>query len=136
MVDYNKCSNEDFDRILRQIVKEEGANLLDVPGVLELVSEYFNNEVLERWEEEQPEEEEEDGPAFDIGSWVKIASDSDNENYNDFRGLTLVVMHVTRNSKEHMAYDEGMSPQGLYDLETLDGKEVPFSLYDCELEEA
>lgn len=53
MSKYDKMTNGDFDRILTDIVKEEGGNILSVPGVYEVLSEYFNNEVLDRWEEEK-----------------------------------------------------------------------------------
>lgn len=49
---YSKMTNEDFDRILSDILQEEGRNLLAIPGVYEVVSEHFNNEVLNRWENE------------------------------------------------------------------------------------
>ena len=50
---YDKMTNDDFLRILSDIVKEEGAELLTVPGVYDVVAEWFNNEVLDRWEQEQ-----------------------------------------------------------------------------------
>lgn len=54
MTDYSKMKQEDFDRILEQVVSEEIAgNLLTIPGVYEVLSEHFNNEVLDRWEREQ-----------------------------------------------------------------------------------
>lgn len=48
----SKISTDDFARILGDILNEEGANLISIPGVYEIVSEHFNNEVLERWENE------------------------------------------------------------------------------------
>ena len=50
---YDKMTNDDFLRILSDIVKEEGAELLTVPGVYDVVAEWFNNEVLDRWTAEQ-----------------------------------------------------------------------------------
>ena len=45
-----EINNEEFDRILSEICEEEGgANLLTIPGVYECVSEYFNNDVLDRY---------------------------------------------------------------------------------------
>lgn len=62
MSKYDKMTNEDFDRILIEIVNEYGvANLLRIPGVWEIAAEHFNNEVLEQWETEQ--ELDEDQPA-------------------------------------------------------------------------
>jgi len=54
---YDKMTNDDFLRILSDIVKEEGAELLTVPGVYDVVAEWFNNEVLDRWEQEQADKE-------------------------------------------------------------------------------
>jgi len=49
-------THDDFDRILRDIVDQSPASyLLDVEGVYEIASEEYNDEVLERWEEEQDE---------------------------------------------------------------------------------
>jgi len=40
----------EFDTRLREILKDmTGEELLDIPGVYEAVSEYFNNEVLDNW---------------------------------------------------------------------------------------
>jgi len=56
---YDKMTHDDFDRILRDIVDQNPASyLLDVAGVYEIASEEYNNEVLERWEEEQDEDED------------------------------------------------------------------------------
>ena len=54
MGDYSKMTDDDFDRILLELVEEEKAStLLQIPGVYEVVSEYFNNEVLSMWDDEQ-----------------------------------------------------------------------------------
>lgn len=51
---YKAMSTEDFNRILEEILSDyRGNQLLDIPGFYEIVSEYFNNDVLELWEEEQ-----------------------------------------------------------------------------------
>ena len=51
---YDKMTQADFDRILEDLLdKESGASLLAIPGLFEAVSEHFNNEILETWEEEQ-----------------------------------------------------------------------------------
>ena len=56
MSKYDKMTHDDFDRILRDIVDQSPASyLLDVEGVYEIASEEYNDEVLERWEEEQDE---------------------------------------------------------------------------------
>ena len=55
MADYSKMTNEEFEAILEEIVREEGVNVLSVPGVAEVLREYFTNEVLDRWASENPE---------------------------------------------------------------------------------
>uniref|UniRef100_A0A6M3JXJ9 Uncharacterized protein n=1 Tax=viral metagenome TaxID=1070528 RepID=A0A6M3JXJ9_9ZZZZ len=56
MGNYSKMTNEDFDRILAEIMNESPAShLLTVPGVYEAVSEHFNNDVLAKWDEERKE---------------------------------------------------------------------------------
>lgn len=58
---YATMSSEDFDRILRELINEQYAdlgppcNILSIPGIYEILSEHFNNDVLERWDEQQPE---------------------------------------------------------------------------------
>jgi len=42
-------TDEDFDEILKRIMNEEGANMLSIPGVYELVSEYYNNDIIDEW---------------------------------------------------------------------------------------
>ena len=49
-MDYSKMTNAEFVEILEGIVKEEGANILSIPGVYEILSEFYNNEVLKIWE--------------------------------------------------------------------------------------
>ena len=61
MTDFSKMTEGEFRNILEDIVEEEGANILSVPGVYSELAEHFNNEILERWEQEQEEEcDEED----------------------------------------------------------------------------
>ena len=46
---YDKMSQEEFDDILGDIVQEDKTSLLDIAGVHEILSEHFNNDVIERW---------------------------------------------------------------------------------------
>ena len=66
-----------------------------------------------------------------VGEIVRIISD--NENYSDYLDIDLVITYCN-NDINGMAYDSSMYPEMLCDLETLDGEEVPFSLYECEFE--
>jgi len=52
-MDYSKITDQDFDRILRQIIEEEGGNILLVPNIYSELAEFYGNEVLDRWADEQ-----------------------------------------------------------------------------------
>jgi len=57
MSNYDEMKDDDFDRILVGILEESLASeLISIPGVYEAVSEFYNNEVLERWDEEKRKE--------------------------------------------------------------------------------
>ena len=73
---------------------------------------------------------------YKIGSRVKVAEENDNENYDSFRDEILIVVHVATNEDEHPGYDSSLEGQGLYDLITENEREINFSLYDYELEDA
>ena len=70
---------------------------------------------------------------FKLNDRVKVNPSNDNDNYNSFRNEVLIIVYVAKNGKEHPGYDNSLSPEYLYDLETVSGKEVPCSLYDYEL---
>ena len=56
MADYSKMTQEDFDRLLLDILSEiKASQMIHVPGFHEVASEEFNNEVLDRWSNEQEE---------------------------------------------------------------------------------
>lgn len=64
MVDYSWVTDEMFDKKLEEIVGRASAgDLLAIPGVYEVVSEHFNNDVLTELENERSAEGEEDGSA-------------------------------------------------------------------------
>ena len=53
-MDYSKMTQEDFDRILFDILREyNGAQLLNTPGIYEILAEDFNDVVLSYWKDEQ-----------------------------------------------------------------------------------
>lgn len=57
--DYSKMTSDDFDELLAERIdgfceNRGGSAVLQIPGIYEIMSEYFNNEVLEAWEEENP----------------------------------------------------------------------------------
>ena len=49
---YEEISTEEFDERLIQKIEEELpiSELLSIPGIPEILSEYFNNEILEEYE--------------------------------------------------------------------------------------
>ena len=52
--EYAEMDTNDFDRILVSIVGDVPASsLIGIPGIYEILSEHYNNEVLDTWEEEQ-----------------------------------------------------------------------------------
>jgi hypothetical protein len=67
------------------------------------------------------------------------------ENYKDlleemfgknWQGRTYRTTHTAHNTSEHPGYDEGVSPDALYDFKDIKtGKEMPISVYDYEIEE-
>ena len=73
---------------------------------------------------------------FKVGDIVMVAPDNDNEGYDSFRGKKLRIVHKATSIEEHQGFDEGLEGEGLYDFETLDGKEIGSSLYDYELVKA
>lgn len=57
---------------------------------------------------------------------------SDNENYTEFMGKKLIITHVAYSTSEHPGYDTSLAGEALCDFKTIDGKDVPFSLYEYE----
>lgn len=56
-IDYSNMTAEEEFEILAQIMEKEGVrNILMIGGVYEVLSEYFNNEVLDIYAETQEEE--------------------------------------------------------------------------------
>lgn len=87
---------------------------------------------------------------YRTGSHVKMTEDA-LENYGEeYRDIEFLVTHVATKYMPaqqfyaegaprgyHPGYDEGVSPQGLYDLAFVEtGEDLQFSLYDWELTRA
>ncbi len=71
---------------------------------------------------------------FNVGDIVMVSPDNQNEGYDSFRGKKLRITYI---ESDPSFYDKaGGEEEGLYSFETLDGKEVPNSLYDYELVKA
>lgn len=84
---------------------------------------------------------------FRVGSKVRMSEDALSNYGEKWRGQTLVVMHVATkymSAKEffakgqpqgyHPGFDDTGGGRALYDLTDSDGKDLPMSLYDWELE--
>ena len=55
---YASMTDDDFERLLcDQINGLSASDLLFISGIYEALSEHFNNDVLDAWEEEQAENE-------------------------------------------------------------------------------
>lgn len=60
-MDYSKMTNDDFEKHLLYVLDGMTPNdFLSIPGVYEIVAEYFNNDILESWAEDQEDQEDED----------------------------------------------------------------------------
>jgi len=70
--------------------------------------------------------------SYKIGDFVKIVSD--NDYYDSFKEKVLIVTSIATNTDEHRGYDESMEGMQLLDLKTKRGKDIPFSLYEYEIE--
>lgn len=70
----------------------------------------------------------------EVGDIIRIKSDNDNENYDEFRGQDLIVTGVYDDVEGHQGYDETIYPEKLVDLETEEGYDVPYSLYEYEFD--
>lgn len=68
---------------------------------------------------------------YKVGQKVKVSSENDNDNYDSFRDKVLIITHAEVGG---LGYDDGMYPEKLMCFETEDGEEVPFSLYEYEVE--
>ena len=69
---------------------------------------------------------------YKIGDKVRITSD--NDNYIEYLDQDLIITHIAMNENEHAGYDNSMGGEQLLDLQTIDGEDVPFSLYEYEVE--
>lgn len=54
--DYSQMTNEEFDQILlARAMNAGGAEIFGIEGVYEILSDYWNDEVIEEWAENNPE---------------------------------------------------------------------------------
>lgn len=68
---------------------------------------------------------------YKTGQKVKVAKNNDNENYDSFRDKVLIITHA---ETEGNGYDDSLYPQKLMSFKTEEGEDIPFSLYEYEVE--
>jgi hypothetical protein len=64
-----------------------------------------------------------------IGRKAIINPENDNENYDNYRGKTLIITHASNSGR---GYDESCYPEMLCDFKCEDGTAFPFALYEHE----
>lgn len=69
---------------------------------------------------------------YKTGDKVKVSSTNDNDNYNDFKEDVLIITNAEVGG---IGYDMGVYPQQLLSFKKENGEEIPFSLYEYEVEE-
>lgn len=76
---YANMKQEEFNRILQECVIDNAETLLGIPGAYEVLSEHFNNDVLQTWSDENglPYDDEYDAiwnaiEALDRSQLVKV----------------------------------------------------------------
>jgi hypothetical protein len=101
MSKFDHMTDDEFRDILEDIVAEEGANILSVPGVYESASEHFNNEVLRRWEEKMEGTAVAHLPDSDV--FHEISGDYDPED-EDSDGLLLIYTSCGKELNAELVY--------------------------------
>lgn len=71
---------------------------------------------------------------YKIGDIVKVARHNDNENYDKFRNKKLIITHKVTIKDNDPSFDKSLPEQALYSFEGINGENIPFSLYDYEIE--
>ncbi len=134
---YLQKNNQEFDE---RVTKESHEKTLDALNMLieekeqrQLLKETKKKRKDETIDDEDDYDEKTIEPRYQLDDIVGISTEGEmNENYKDFIGKDLIITNVAVNRDEHQGFDEGVG-EALYDFETKDGKEVPFSLYEYEL---
>ena len=73
---------------------------------------------------------------YRIGDKVKVSGKNDNDNYETFRDKVLIVEDIATSNNDTCAYDSSMKGMQLMVFTTEQGEDVPFSLYEYEVEYA
>lgn len=144
-IDYSKCSDADFDRILQDVVGDMSAlEILAFGDVNMILREELNNEVLDRWAQEQGfDEDDEDDEVEDLkfssanqalqhfaditGKKIKIASSNEllkifmeRDDMTEQEAKELIEELKERvadgEDPEEVLYDEGLEPDYIFEL--------------------
>jgi hypothetical protein len=68
--DYSKMTQQDFDNILfEKLENMKASEIIRLPGIYEIVSEEFNNEILSEWDAEQERKKETFDTIIPIDRW-------------------------------------------------------------------
>ena len=70
---------------------------------------------------------------YKIGQKVRVRPNNDNENYDEFRGKTLIVEAIYTSDKQNRFYDSSMKGMQLLEFITETGEYVPYALYEYEI---
>lgn len=57
---YDDLTDEVFDNLLKEIIDQDNvkpSQLLNIPGIYEILREEYNNDVLEKWEQNNETQE-------------------------------------------------------------------------------
>ena len=129
-----------FTEIRSQNIKKNDVGLFSDDG-----EGYESIEVYDAMEdlEQDPDDDYKDGGEieqnYEVGDIVELSESGwDNESYHDFfngkDNVLLLITDVYKSTSEHQGYDEFIG-QALYSTKRVDdNEEVPFDLYDWELE--
>jgi hypothetical protein len=98
---YGNMTDEEFYDILEDIVEEEGAGILSIPGVYESASEHFNNEVLRRWQEKNYGTAVAQLPGSDV--FHEISGDYEDEE-EDEDGLVFIYTSCGKEMSAELHY--------------------------------
>ena len=92
MSKYDKMTQGDFTTHLHRVLQDTTAwELLAIPGIYEILSEHFNNDVLDSWREEQELDDDGPTPAFVVHcAKCDCRIDTNNDCFGNVPGMGLM----------------------------------------------
>ena len=73
------------------------------------------------------------GNNYKVGDKVVIAWNNDNDAYKEYRNKTMIITDAYYSEEYCFAYDKSMNGMGLFRLESPNGNNVGFMLYEYEI---